>query len=166
MGGMNKRSAGVLLFRRRDGRLEVLLIHPGGPLWAGRDEGAWSIPKGEIEPGEDTLAAARREFHEETGGSAEGPAIALTPCQQKGGKIVEAWAVEGDFDPARFRSNTFSMEWPPRSGRRLEVPEADRAAWFELGEARRKILVGQRPLLEELARGLAGGWKTRFERQT
>jgi len=157
---MAKRSAGVLLFRRREGRLQVLLIHPGGPLWARRDEGAWSIPKGEIEPGEDPLTAARREFREETGGSADGRAVALTPCQQKGGKIVEAWAIEGDFDPARLCSNTFSMEWPPRSGKRVEVPEADRAAWFGLDEARRKILEGQVPLLDELARGLAGGSET------
>lgn len=151
---MARRSAGVLLFRRRNGRIEVLLVHPGGPVWAKRDEGAWSIPKGEIGEGEDAFAAARREFAEETGGSADGPALALTPCRQRGGKIVEAWAVEGDFDPARLRSNTFSMEWPPRSGRFVEVPEVDRAAWFEMDEARRRILEGQRPLLDEIERRL------------
>lgn len=147
---MAKRSAGLLLFRRTEGRLEVLLVHPGGPLWMRRDEGAWSIPKGEIGEGEDALAAARREFAEETGTEAPGFGLALTPCRQRGGKVVEAWAVEGDFDPAGLRSNRFSMEWPPRSGRRIEVPEVDRAAWFGIDEARRKILEGQLPLLNEL----------------
>lgn len=149
---MAKRSAGLLLHRRRAGRLEVLLVHPGGPLWSRRDEGAWSIPKGEIGEGEEPLAAARREFGEETGAEANGPARPLSPCRQRGGKIVEAWAVEGDFDPGALHSNTFSMEWPPRSGRRIEVPEVDRAAWFGIDEARRRILAGQRPLLDELER--------------
>ncbi len=152
---MPKRSAGLLLFRRAAGGLEVLLVHPGGPIWTGRDEGAWSIPKGEIAQGEDPLAAARREFTEETGATAEGPAVGLVACRQRGGKVVEAWAVEGDFDPAGLRSNTFSMEWPPRSGRRLEVPEVDRAAWFGIDEARRKILDGQVPLLNELEERLS-----------
>ena len=150
---MAKRSAGLLLYRRREGCLEVLLVHPGGPLWSRRDEGAWSIPKGEIGEGEEPLAAARREFAEETGAEANGPARRLSPCRQLGGKVVEAWAVEGDFDPTALRSNTVSMEWPPRSGRRIEVPEVDRAGWFGIDEARRRILEGQRPLLDELERG-------------
>lgn len=148
---MPKRSAGLLLFRERSGRLEVLLVHPGGPLWARRDEGAWSIPKGEPAEGEDPLAAARREFEEETGAAPAGEPIPLDPVRQPGGKIVEAWAVEGDFDPATLRSNTFSIEWPPRSGRRQEFPEVDRAAWLSLAEAERKILPGQAPLLRQLA---------------
>lgn len=152
---MGKRSAGLLLYRKRESRLEVLLVHPGGPLWARRDEGAWSIPKGEVAQGEDSLAAARREFTEETGAAADGPTLALAPCRQRGGKIVEAWAIEGDFDPALLRSNAFSMEWPPRSGRRIEAPEVDRAAWFGIEEARRRILDGQVSLLDELEQRLS-----------
>ena len=131
--------------------MEVLLVHPGGPLWARKDEGAWSIPKGEMEEGEDPLAAARREFAEETGAAPEGEFAALQPVKQPGGKLVYAWAIRGDFDPASLRCNTFSMEWPPRSGRRREFPEVDRAQWFPLAEARRKILKGQAPLLDQLA---------------
>ena len=152
---MAKRSAGLLLYRRREGRLEVLLVHPGGPLWARRDEGAWSVPKGEVAEGEDAFAAARREFAEETGATADGPALPLAACRQRGGKIVEAWAVEGDFDPALLRSNTFSLEWPPRSGRWMDVPEVDRAGWFGIEEARRKILDGQQRLLDELEERLS-----------
>lgn len=151
-----KRSAGLLLVRERAGRLEVLLVHPGGPLWASRDEGAWSIPKGELDGDEDPLAAARREFEEETGLPAEGEAIALEPVRQPGGKLVHAYAVERDVDAERIRSATFTMEWPPRSGQRREFPEVDRAAWFPVEVARRKLLPGQRPLLDQLERALAG----------
>ena len=145
-----KRSAGILLYRRADGMLELLLVHPGGPFWAKRDLGAWTIPKGEIVEGEDPLAAARRELTEETGVAANPSAIALTPLRQAGGKLVLAWAVEGDCDASRIRSNTFTMEWPPRSGRMAQFPEVDRAAWFEPGEARRRILPSQAPFIDEL----------------
>jgi predicted NUDIX family NTP pyrophosphohydrolase len=148
---VSKKSAGLLLFRRRDG-LEVLLVHPGGPLWAKKDEGAWSIPKGEIEDGEDPLLAARREFEEELGSPVIGDFVTLAPIRQASGKLVYAWAVEAEFDPTTFRSGTFSMEWPPRSGRQQDFPEVDRAEWFTIEEARRKINTGQVPLLDELAR--------------
>jgi predicted NUDIX family NTP pyrophosphohydrolase len=143
-------SAGLLLFRRRPTGLEVLLVHPGGPFWSRKDLGAWSIPKGGYEPGETPLEAARREFREETGFNAEGPFLPLTPVRQAGGKVVTAWAVEGDLDAAAVHSTTFTMEWPPKSGRQKEFPEIDRAAWFALPLALQKILAGQRPLLEEL----------------
>ena len=146
---MPKKSAGLLLFRRRE-RLEVLLVHPGGPLWAKKDEGAWSIPKGEIDPGEDPLAAARREFEEELGSSVTGDFVALDPVRQASGKLVYAWAVEADFDPATFMSGTFSMEWPPRSGRQQEFPEVDRAEWFTIDEAKRKINRAQVQLVNQL----------------
>lgn len=151
---MEKVSAGILLFRRApDGvAIEVLLVHPGGPFWARKDVGAWMIPKGGPEPGEDLLAAARREFTEETGGRADGAARPLTPVRQPGGKLVHAWAVEGTFDPAALTSNTFMLEWPRGSGRMRECPEVDRAAWFTLDEARRRILPAQRPFLDELER--------------
>jgi predicted NUDIX family NTP pyrophosphohydrolase len=151
---MPQRSAGILLYRRRRGALEVLLVHPGGPFWAKKDLGAWSIPKGEYAPGEDPLAAARREFQEEIGSPADGEALALGAFRQSPAKIVDAWALEGDFDPATLKSNTFSLEWPPRSGRMREVPEVDRAAWFAPEEATRKLLKGQRPILEALVRHL------------
>ena len=147
-----RRSAGILLHRRREGRLEVLLVHPGGPFWANRDEGAWTIPKGEYDEGEDALDAACREFTEETGFAVEGPFLELAPVRQRSGKVVRAWAVEGDCDAAAIRSNAFSMEWPPRSGRMAEFPEVDRGEWFTVDEARAKILPAQLPLLEELAR--------------
>lgn len=147
-------SAGILMYRRR-GRVEVLLVHPGGPLWTKRDLGAWSIPKGLVGPGEDPLAAARREFKEETGFDAQGRFIPLAQVKQKSGKIIQAWAVEGDCDPAAIRSNTFSMEWPPHSGREQEFPEVDRAAWFGSGEAKEKINRGQTGLIEELQALLA-----------
>ena len=144
-------SAGLLLYRIREAAIEVLLVHPGGPYWKNKDEGAWSIPKGEFLPEEDPLAAARREFFEETGVAIEGELRPLKPLRQPGGKIVHAWAVEADLDPATIVSNTFEIEWPPRSGRLQSFPEIDRGAWFSLPEARRKILRGQVPLLEELA---------------
>jgi predicted NUDIX family NTP pyrophosphohydrolase len=147
-------SAGLLLYRIRHAAIEVLLVHPGGPYWKTKDDGAWSIPKGEFSPAEDPLVAARREFFEETGVAIEGDLRALKPIQQPGGKIVHAWAVEGDLDPTTIVSNTFEIEWPPRSGRLQSFPEIDRAAWFALPEATRKILRGQVPLLEELAQML------------
>ncbi len=145
-----KVAAGLLLFRRRH-NLEVLLIHPGGPFWAKKDLGAWSLPKGEIEADEEPLAAAKREFAEETGFTADGEFIALKPIKQSGGKVVHAWAVAGDGDPARLRSNFFSVEWPPKSGTLRQFPEADRAAWFSIAEARRRILPAQKDLLDQLA---------------
>src|SRR5690348_7570165 len=149
------------MFRRRGGEPEVLLVHPGGPFWAHKDDGAWSIPKGEVEAGEDLLASARREFAEETGFRAEGPFIPLTPLRQPGGKVVHAWAFEGDADPERLHSNMVSLEWPPKSGRRREFPEVDRAAWFSLGQAALKILPGQRGFPAELAGLLARGAASR-----
>ncbi len=146
---MARLSAGLLMYRRRRGVLEVFLVHPGGPFWAGKDAGAWSIPKGEFGPAEDPLAAARREFQEETGFAADGEFIALTPLKQPSGKIISAWAVAGDLDAGAIRSNCFTLEWPPRSGRQQEFPEVDRAAWFSLEEARDKIIKGQAGFLEE-----------------
>jgi predicted NUDIX family NTP pyrophosphohydrolase len=154
---MPKVSAGLLLWRRRGGAVEAFLVHPGGPFWARKDEGAWSIPKGEAEPGEDLLTRARQEFTEETGVTAEGNFVALAPVKQKGGKLVHAWAVEGDCDAEAIRSNTFTLEWPPRSGRMREFPEIDRAAWFALDEARRRILASQVPVLDQLAAQIGGG---------
>ena len=132
--------------------MDVLLVHPGGPIWAKRDAGAWSIPKGEPEAGEDALTAARREFAEELGRGVDGTFIPLSPVRQPGGKVVHAWAVEADFDTSSIASNTFSMEWPPRSGRQQVFPEIDRAEWFPLDVARQKILAGQTPLVDELIR--------------
>jgi len=146
-----KTSAGLLLFRRSTAGCEVLLAHPGGPFWARKDEGAWSIPKGELEEGEDPLDGAIREFAEETGRHISGPFVELTPHRQPGGKLVHAWAVEADFDPRELRSNTFSMEWPPKSGRQVAFPEIDRVAWFELPAARVRILKGQLGFLDALA---------------
>jgi predicted NUDIX family NTP pyrophosphohydrolase len=152
---MPKQSAGLLMYRRRAGGLEVFLVHPGGPFWARKDQGAWSIPKGEHPPDEDPLVAARREFAEETGIVPEGEFIALTPLRQSGGKIVRAFAFEGDCDPQAIRSNSFIIEWPPRSGQRREFPEIDRAGWFSLEAAKQKLLSAQVVLLEELARVVA-----------
>lgn len=146
---MTKQSAGLLVYKKADGRVFVFLVHPGGPFWAKKDLGAWSIPKGEIGDDEEALTAARREFTEETGQSVDGDFRKLSPCRQKGGKIVLAWAVEGDADAA-IVSNTFDMEWPPRSGRTQTFPEVDRAAWFAIDDARDRINPGQRPLLDEL----------------
>jgi predicted NUDIX family NTP pyrophosphohydrolase len=147
---MPRVSAGLLMFRLRDGKLQVLLAHPGGPFFKNKDEGTWTIPKGEIEPGEDLLEAAKREFNEETGLTPMGPFIALTTVRQKGGKIVHAWAFEGDCYPSAVVSNTFTLEWPPRSGRRMEFPEIDRADFFDVATAKRKIKSGQEALIEEL----------------
>ena len=145
-------SAGVVLFRRRQDRVEVLLVHPGGPFWTRKDAGAWSIPKGEFDADEAPAAAARREFREETGVALTAELIALTPVAQSRGKTVHAFAAEADLDPALVASNTFTLEWPPRSGRMQTFPEIDRAAWFALDEARTKIVAGQRPILDDLAR--------------
>ena len=149
---MPARSAGLLVWRRRDGALEVLLAHPGGPFWSRKDDGAWTIPKGEIEPGEEPLAVALREFREELG--VDPPpidrAIELGEVRQSGGKVVAAWAVEGDVDVTEIESNTFEMEWPPRSGATRSFPEVDRAGWFPAHEARMKLLSGQRALLDRL----------------
>jgi predicted NUDIX family NTP pyrophosphohydrolase len=142
----------LLLYRFRGGALEVFLSHPGGPFWAKKDLGVWSIPKGEIDEGEEPLGAARREFEEETGFRPEGIFRELTPVRQRNGKIVHAWAVEGNCDPTALRSNTFTLEWPPRSGRMQEIPEVDRGGWFAVDLAKEKILEGQRGLLDELRR--------------
>lgn len=146
----NKESAGLLLFRRREGKLEVLLGHPGGPYWAHRDDGAWSIPKGGMNPGEDALAAAQREFLEETGFAPCGPYLPLGQIVQRGGKVVHAWAFEGDCDPTGLQSITTTTEWPPRSGRMITVPELDRVRFFALREARLAINVAQVELLDRL----------------
>lgn len=146
-------SAGLLAYRRNDS-LEVLLAHPGGPFWSKKDKGVWTIPKGLAVVGEDLLAAAQREFAEETNFRASGPFIALAPVKQKGGKIVHAWATQADFDLTRFASNTFEIEWPPKSGRRQSFPEIDRLAYFALSIAATKILSYQLPLLRELERNL------------
>ena len=145
---MTKESAGLLMFRRRAGELEFLLVHPGGPFWKNKDAGAWTIPKGEIEEGEDALATAKREFEEELGIKAAGSFFELKPIKQKGGKVVQAWAFEGDCDLDQIKSNTFSMEWPPRSGKMVEFPEVDRAEFFSLKKAKEKINEAQIPLLE------------------
>lgn len=150
-------SAGILLFRRDDDRFEVLLAHPGGPYFAKRDEGEWTVPKGEPDGVDDLLAVARREFEEETGVPAPpGRAIELGSIVQKGGKVVHAWALEGDLDPAMAVSNTFEIEWPPRSGRRREFPEIDRVAWFPPDDARRRIKPAQVPFIDRLEDELAG----------
>ena len=148
---MSKRSAGILLYRGREDALRLLLVHPGGPFWAQKDEGAWSIPKGEIDADEDPLAAARREFEEELGSPVSGEFTALAPIRQASGKVVHAWAVEGDFDPATLTSGTFSMEWPPRSGHQQEFPEVDRAEWFTIDEAKGKINKAQIALLDQVS---------------
>ena len=151
-----KESAGLLLFRRGDGRLEVLLAHPGGPFWKGRDEGAWTIPKGGIHTGEDPLQTAIREFTEETGFTPQDPFISLGSITQRSGKIVHAWAFEGDCDPSRLTSVMTTTEWPPRSGRHIDIPEIDRAEFFSLDEARRAINVAQAELLDRLVTSLSG----------
>jgi predicted NUDIX family NTP pyrophosphohydrolase len=147
---MPERSAGILMFRRRPGTSEVLLVHMGGPFWARKDDGAWSIPKGLYNESEDALAAARREFAEETGGSPEGEFIALGTFRQPSGKQLSVWAVDGEFDLRTFKSNMFTMEWPPKSGRTAEFPEADRAGWFDQAQALVKVTKGQRPIVKAL----------------
>lgn len=156
---MPKLSAGLLVYRRSDRGLEVLLVHPGGPYWAKKDDGAWSIPKGEYEPDEDPLEVALREFEEEIGKTPPDPtdAVWLGELRQPSGKVVSAWAVEGDVDVTEAQSNTFEMEWPPRSGRTAEFPEVDRAGWFGLEEARRKLLRGQLGFIDRLSELLDGG---------
>lgn len=144
-------SAGVLAFRRRNGEIEVFLVHPGGPFWQRKDDGAWSIPKGELGENEAPETAARREFAEETGLVLPEPLIALTPIVQSRSKVVHPFTVEAELDPDALESNTFTVEWPPRSGVMREFPEADRAAWFPIADAHRKILAGQRAILTELA---------------
>ncbi|PQO33405.1 NUDIX hydrolase [Blastopirellula marina] len=151
----SKQSAGLLMVRWHNDQCQVLLGHPGGPYFQKKDAGVWSIPKGEPEEGEDYLHAAQREFHEETGLTAVGPFTELTPIQQKGGKTVHAWAFKGDCDPAALTSNTFAMEWPPKSGRQVEFPEIDRAEFFDLPVARQKINPAQVALLDELAEKFA-----------
>src|SRR5688572_9918041 len=148
---MPHKSAGILLYRRAATGIEVLLVHPGGPFWAKKDSGAWSIPKGEYDPGEDPQAAALREFQEELGVDAGGKLIPLGEIMQKAGKRVTAFALEGDLDINAIRSNTLEIEWPPRSGKRQTIPEIDRAAWLSLAEAREKILPGQMILLDRLS---------------
>lgn len=145
-----KLSAGILLYRRRRGRLEVLLAHPGGPFWKRKDLGAWSIPKGECDAGEDPMAAARREFEEETGLSLKKELTPLGEVKQAGGKVVLAWAVEGDCDPAAIHSNTFDLEWPPKSGKIQQFPEIDRFEWFSLDAAREKLVKAQTAFLDRL----------------
>jgi predicted NUDIX family NTP pyrophosphohydrolase len=147
---MPRVSAGLIMYRMQEGKVQVLLVHPGGPYFQAKDEGAWSIPKGEVEHGEDLLDTAKREFKEETGVTPSGPFIALTPVTQKGGKIVHAWAFPGDCDPSANVSNTLMLEWPPRSGRQVEFPEIDKADFFNVDSARPKIKPAQMALIEEL----------------
>ena len=153
---MPRLSAGIVLYRYSSEGLELFLVHPGGPFWKNKDEGAWSFPKGEYEEGEDPLSVARRELQEETGCDADGEFIALEPIKQKGGKVVSLWAVEGECDAAGIRSNTFTMEWPPRSGRMAEFPEVDRAAWLAPEDARRKLNPAQAGAVDRVVAILGG----------
>jgi predicted NUDIX family NTP pyrophosphohydrolase len=146
----SKKSAGIVLYRHRRGILEIFLVHPGGPYWANKDRGAWSIPKGEYQDGEQPLQAAQREFLEETGVAISGPFLPLAPVRQASGKVITAWAIEGDLDPTKLRSNHFVMQWPPKSGVMQSFPEVDRGAWLSVPECQAKLLAGQRPLLEQL----------------
>lgn len=149
-----KTSAGILLYRRKAKSIEVFLVHPGGPFWKGKEKGAWSIPKGEFTEGEDPLTVAKREFNEETGQTVNGDFFELTPIKQKGGKMVHAWAVEGDADADNIVSNTFKTEWPYKSGKWITIPEVDKAGWFSVDEAKGKINTAQTELIEELVRKL------------
>jgi predicted NUDIX family NTP pyrophosphohydrolase len=152
---MAKRSAGLVMYRRHGGRLEVFLVHPGGPFWAKKDLGAWSVSKGEYLEGELPLEAAKREFQEETGFPAAGDFLELGTVQQASGKVVSAWAFEGDCDPSKLVSNRCQIEWPPRSGRMIEIPEVDRGGWFSIAEAEKRILKSQAPFLARLSRLLS-----------
>jgi predicted NUDIX family NTP pyrophosphohydrolase len=147
---MLKQSAGILLYRMTDKQPQVFLVHPGGPFFRKKDEGAWSVPKGEYVDGEEPLSAAQREFEEETGQTIKGNFIKLQPVKQKSGKVVQAWAVEGDIDHDAIKSNLFEIEWPPKSGKRVSFPEIDRAGWFTIEIAKQKIIPGQVGLIEEL----------------
>lgn len=147
---MPKISAGILLYRLNNSDPEVLLVHPGGPFWKKKDKGTWSIPKGEIEPNEDLLQAAIRETEEETGIKSQGKFIALSPLKQKSGKIIHAWALQGNFEPSDFKSNAFEIEWPPKSGKKKAFPEVNETSWFSTGEAKLKIVPGQIPFITEL----------------
>ena len=152
---MPKQSAGLMMYRRRGDAVEVFLVHPGGPYWAKKDKGAWTVPKGEYDQNEDALAAARREFEEETGFQPSGEMEELGTVKQKSGKVVRAWAFAGDCDPARLKSNTCAIEWPPRSGRQISIPEVDAGRWFRMEEARAYIREEQRALLDALGRMIA-----------
>lgn len=152
---MPKKSAGILLYRFNNEETEIFLVHPGGPFWAKKDFGAWSIPKGEFEEGENPLYAAKREMEEETGIKVSGEFIELTPVKQNSGKLIYAWAVEGNFNAAEIKSNTFEIEWPPKSGMKKSFPEVDKAAWFNIDEAKKKISEGQLPLINEIKTKLA-----------
>ena len=154
---MRKRSAGVLMYKYEAGDLRVLLLHPGGPFWKDRDEGAWSIPKGEFEESEEPLSAARREFTEELGSEPTGEFCPLGEVRQRSGKVVTAFAMRGDFDPDKLRSSEFEIEWPPKSGLRQSFPEVDRAQWFDLADARRKILPAQAEFLDRLSELVRAG---------
>jgi predicted NUDIX family NTP pyrophosphohydrolase len=145
-----RKSAGILVYRRRSSSVEFFLVHPGGPFWKNKDVGAWSVPKGEFEEGEDPLKAARREFEEETGIAVNGEFVELKPVKQKSGKVVYAWAIESDMDLSEIVSNTFMFEWPPKSGKYIEIPEVDKGGWFTYEEAKAKLIPGQVPILEEL----------------
>ena len=147
---MPRKSAGILLYKIESKAIKIFLVHPGGPFWSKKDDGAWSIPKGEFDDGEDPLGAAKREFEEETGIKISGGFLELNPIKQKSGKIVYAWAVEGDVDVSKIKSNEFEMEWPPKSGKMKSFPEIDKAAWFNLNEAKKKIIDAQSSLIREL----------------
>jgi len=152
---MPKISAGLLMYRDTDHDLEVLLVHPGGPFWQRKDNGAWTIPRGEVENGEDNLTAAIREFQEETGWQPQGPYLPLGEARLRSGKAIHAWAFRGSFDPASLRSNLFEIEWPPKSGRRQQFPEIDRAGFFTIAEARNKMRISELPFLDRLAEELS-----------
>lgn len=149
-----RKSAGILLYRKKDSLIEVFLVHPGGPFWRGKEKGAWSIPKGEFTEGEDPLTVAKREFNEETGQTIDGNFVELTPVKQKGGKMVYAWSVEGDADAETIVSNTFKTEWPYKSGKWITIPEVDKAGWFSTEEAKEKINPAQAELIEDLMKRL------------
>lgn len=161
---MPKRSAGLLMYRVRDRRIEVFLVHPGGPFWTNKDKGAWTIPKGQFNEGEEALDAAKREFQEETGFVPKGKFVEIGTIRQLSGKLVQGWAFEGDCNPEELRSITCEMEWPPRSKRMIEIPEVDRGQWFLVDEARESILASQQPFLRSLCEALsadASGWLKR-----